>query len=330
MQKRNGISHGAALQVAALRRAGLQAELLDATAALRNPRFRIPHQAASAYVFHSGGPQLAAMVSSVLPQARHAWRIAYWAWELAAPPKDWPQPGSLVQEIWTPSRFARDSLARRFTQPMHVVPHAIPVAPQPRFRPDQPFTVLTMADSRSSYVRKNPAGAVRAFCQAFGPDSPARLLVKLNGKGVDRAELLGDAQAWPNIQVIDGFLDDDALRSLYLSADVLLSLHRAEGFGLPMLEAMALGVPVIATAYSGNLDFMTEVTGMLVPARTVPVHDTAVYMRYADAVWADPDEAAAAAALRRLAGDPGFYAVMAQAAYRAAEALATGWQLPPG
>ena len=117
--------------------------------------------------------------------------------------------------------------------------------------------------------------------------------MKLNGKGVDRAELLGDAQAWPNIQVIDGFLDDDALRSLYLSADVLLSLHRAEGFGLPMLEAMALGVPVIATAYSGNLDFMTEVTGMLVPARTVPVHDTAVYMRYADAVWADPDEAAA-------------------------------------
>ena len=88
-----------------------------------------------------------------------------------SPPRqrDWPQPGSLVQEIWTPSRFARDSLARRFTQPMHVVPHAIPVAPQPRFRPDQPFTVLTMADSRSSYVRKNPAGAVRAFLPGVRP-----------------------------------------------------------------------------------------------------------------------------------------------------------------
>ena len=176
--------------------------------------------------------------------------------------------------------FARQSLAQRFALPIHVVPHAIPAAPQPRVRANQPFTVLTMADSRSSFVRKNPAGAVRAFCQAFGPGDQARLIVKLNGKGVDRAELLGDAQAWPNIQVVDGFLDDDALCALYLSADVLLSLHRAEGFGLPMLEAMALGVPVVATAYSGNLDFMSEHSGMLVPARTVPVQDPTVYFRY--------------------------------------------------
>jgi glycosyltransferase involved in cell wall biosynthesis len=233
-----------------------------------------------------------------------------------------------VQEIWTPSRFACDSLAQRFAQPMHVVPHRVPAAMQPRIRAGQPFTVLTLADSRSSFVRKNPAGGVRAFCRAFGPADPARLIVKLNGKGVDRAELLGEAQDWPNIQVIDTYLDRDALRALYLSADVLLSLHRAEGFGLPMLEAMALGVPVVATAWSGNLDFMTPQTSLLVPAQTVPVEDSAVYFRYADAVWAAPDEAEAAVALRRLADEPAFYATMAAASFQAAQRLAAEWHVP--
>ena len=109
-QRHNGISIGAQLQVEALRRAGIEAELLDATPALRNPMFRIPHEPAGAYIFHSGGPQLAGMIASVLPHATAAWRIAYWAWELPSPPRGWPEPKGLVSEIWTPSEFARGSL----------------------------------------------------------------------------------------------------------------------------------------------------------------------------------------------------------------------------
>ena len=329
VQRQNGISAGARLQVEALRRAGVEADLLDATPALRNPAYRIAHAPATAYVFHSGGPQLAAMVASVLPQAKAAWRIAYWAWELPAPPRTWPQPAGLASEIWTPSEFARQSLARRFHLPIQVVPHA--VLPTPKRRtptPGQPFTVLTMADSRSSYARKNPAAAVRAFCQAFGQSPGARLIVKLNGRDFDRAALLGQAQSWPNIELVEGFLDDAALAGLFQSADVLLSLHRAEGFGIPMLEAMAAGLPVVATGWSGNLDFMTEHNSLLVPFTSVPVRDDSVYSRYTDAVWAEPDEAAAARALVRLRDDTVFYQTVAAEAFRSAEALALEWQIP--
>ena len=329
VQRQNGISAGARLQVEALRRAGVEAELLDATPALRNPSYRIPHTPATAYVFHSGGPQLAAMAASVLPLAKAAWRIAYWAWELPAPPRTWPQPTGLVSEIWTPSEFARQSLARRFHLPIQVVPHVVlPVQTRRTPSPGQPFTVLTMADSRSSYARKNPAAAVRAFCLAFGQSAGAKLVVKLNGKDVDRAALLGEAQSWRNIELVEGFLDDAALAALFRSADVLLSLHRAEGFGIPMLEAMAAGMPVVATGWSGNLDFMTEHNSLLVPFTSVPVRDQSVYSQYTDAAWAEPDEAAAARALVRLREDNVFYQTVSAEAFRSAEALVLDWKVP--
>ncbi len=329
VQRQNGISAGATLQVAALERAGVEAVLLDATPALRNPAFRIPHEAATAYVFHSGGPQLAAMVASVLPHAAGAWRVAYWAWELSAPPRTWPQPTGLVSEIWTPSAFARRSLAQQFNLPIGVVPHAIVPASRPRTRqPRQPFTVLTMADSRSSSARKNPAASVRAFCQAFGPAEDAKLIVKLNGKDFDRTALLGEAQSWPNVDIVDGFLDDAALLALYQSADVLLSLHRAEGFGIPMLEAMALGIPVVGTGWSGNLDFMNDDNSLLVPFTSVPVQDGSVYARYQGASWAEPDVGAAAAGLTRLREDGAFYHSISIQALRSARLLADEWRIP--
>jgi glycosyltransferase involved in cell wall biosynthesis len=329
VQKRNGVTKGAQLQVEALRRQGVDVELLDATPALRNPFFRIEHDQATAYIFHSGGPQIASMLSSVMPQAAQAWRVAYWAWELPSPPRQWPDPKGLVSEIWTPSEFAHKSLALRFDVPISVVPHAVLPSHSRRQRaPEQPFTVLTMADSRSSLQRKNPAGAIRAFARAFGGTAKARLIVKLSGAASSNDILPGGVGGDCRVEVIDSYLDDSALAGLYRSADVLLSLHRAEGFGLPMLEAMAMGVPVVATGWSGNLDFMSSQNAMLVPAREVPVEDDAVYFRYGHAVWAEPDEAAAAAALRRLYEDAGFYSTISEAAYAAAVQFARDWRLP--
>jgi glycosyltransferase involved in cell wall biosynthesis len=315
--RNNGIASGARLQWNALRQLGVDTELLDATPALRNPLFRVSHRPGSAYVFHAGAPQTASLIRSVLPHAATAYRIAYWAWELPDPAPDWAGCDRNVAEIWTPSAFSRASLVRLSRQPIHVVPHYIPVHPARRRRLDQPFTVLAMADSRSSLSRKNPDGALRAFRAAFGSSQAARLMLKLSGRDDELRALeasFGDLTAGGNVKIVKGHLDNNELTALYQSVDVLLSLHRAEGFGLPMAEAMAHGVPVVATGWSGNLTFMSAADSHLVPYTLVPVNDTSAI--YGGSTWAEPDLDAAADALRRLAEQPEHYARLAAAAHR--------------
>jgi glycosyltransferase involved in cell wall biosynthesis len=317
----NGITNGARLQFGALQELGVEAELIDATPALRNPLFRVPHRPGSAYVFHSGGPQTANLISSVLPHAAEAYRIGYWAWELPDPPPDWAGCERNVAEVWTPSSFSRASLARLLTCPVAVAPHHVPARPARQRDMTAPFTVLAMADSRSSWSRKNPEGAVRAFRTAFGNSPSARLVLKLAGREQERNALeaaLGGQLGGGNLEIVRGHLDDAELAALYRNADVLLSLHRAEGWGLPMHEAMAHGVPVVATGWSGNLDFMDDSDSCLVPYRLVPVMDASAI--YAGSTWAEPDTDAAAQALRRLADDPALYARVAAAAHRRASA----------
>jgi glycosyltransferase involved in cell wall biosynthesis len=327
--RNNGIASGARLQWAALRELGVDAELLDATPALRNPLFRIPHRPGSAYVFHSGGPQIANLIASVLPHAAHAYRIGYWAWELPDPPPDWLGCDRNVAEIWAPSAFSQASLARLVSRPIAVVPHYIPACPARQRHANAPFTVLTMADSRSSWSRKNPEGALRAFRAAFGGSPAARLVLKLSGRAEELQALeasLGDLLDGDNVKLVRGHLDDAALAALYRSADALLSLHRAEGYGLPLNEAMAHGLPVVATGWSGNLDFMDVSDSCLVPYRLVPVADASAI--YSGSRWAEPDLDAAAQALRRLANEPEFYSRLAAAAHRRASAATPRFPFP--
>jgi glycosyltransferase involved in cell wall biosynthesis len=206
-----------------------------------------------------------------------------------------------------------DSLGKVFDGPVRVVPHVATSKPMRPRDHTQPFTVLVMADSRSSFARKNPAGAVEAFRRAFGASADARLVLKLNGRPAEMSALSAEFTDLPNVTVMASFLDDESLAQLYRSADVLLSLHRAEGFGLPMLEAMAHGVPVVGTGWSGNTEFMTEQNSCLVPYRLVPVVDPAGI--YSGGEWAEPDLDAAADLLRQLAADPALYARRARSAH---------------
>jgi glycosyltransferase involved in cell wall biosynthesis len=334
LSRSTGIASGARLQWQALRRSGVDAELVDAAAALRDPRLRIPHRPGTAYVFHSAGPTTACLIRSVLPQAAAAYRIAYWAWELPDPPADWIGCDRNVSEIWTPSAYAQSSLSRISDRPVNVVPHTVTALPPRQRAADAPFTVLTMADSRSSFTRKNPSGALQAFRQAFGTSPSARLLLKLSGNPQQVQDLeasFGDLG--PNVEIIRGFLDPAAIEALYRSADVLLSLHRAEGFGLPMLEAMAHGVPVVATGWSGNLEFMDASDSRLVPYTLIPVKDAAAVYGGGpgSTVWADPSVESAALLLRRLAEDPCGYQRLATAAHRRVISTSPSFPFPvPG
>lgn len=310
-----GISQGARLQHAALLSCQMDATMVDATAALRNPLVRTTHRLSTSYIFHCGAPQTASLMRATLPHVSRARRVAYWAWELPDPPLEWRPNEALVSEIWTPSRFSAHSLASLFSIPVRVVPHRLPVH-TPRTRRDGPFTVLVMADARSSLARKNPYGAVEAFSRAFGDCKDAALVVKLTGHGPVADALAETLGRMPNAHCIRSYLDEAELAALYRSTDAFVSTHRAEGFGLPILEAMGHGIPAIATGWSGNLDFMSNADSVLLPYALVPVKDPQGI--YSGSRWAEPDIDAAAEALRWLRDDRAAYNSLAERAYQAA------------
>ncbi len=264
-----------------------------------------------AWIFHVNPPELVVALVSVGAEAfEQAFLAGYWAWELPQAPPLWLRRKTLLDEVWAPSAYTAQALRFGGGAPVRVVPHPVgagdEAAPRDAFRaalglPLDKFIVAVLFDFRSSLARKNPFGAITAFKQAFGDDPGVLLVIKAQRGDVApvlRAEI--QAVAGSNIRFIDEIWREEDATRLIASADALLSLHRAEGFGLTLAEAMAAGTPVIATHWSGNVDFMQGFEG-LVSATTTPVQDTQGI--YAGQRWAEPDIAQAAALLQRLRAD---------------------------
>lgn len=240
--------------------------------------------------------------------------IGYCVWELARIPDDWLAPLSLVDELWVPTEFVRRAFVDAgVSLPIRVVPH-IMTAPanlardRERFSlPENAFVATVVASLRSSLARKNPLAAVDAFRQAFAGEDNVLLVLKLGDAHLE-AQALAQVRAYigddPRIRLMLDTLDEDAMWALLASSDAIVSLHRAEGFGLVPAQAMLAGRPVVATAWSGNLDFMTDDSACLIPARQIPVNDPSELYVAPGLEWADPDIDAAATALRRLRDDP--------------------------
>jgi FkbM family methyltransferase len=188
-------------------------------------------------------------------------------------------------------------------------------------------------DYNSVFARKNPVAAVEAFQQAFaGRPAEARLTIKsINGERhpADRERLRAAAAGDERITLIEDYLDAAGVRALFAGADCYLSLHRSEGFGLTVAEAMAHGLPAIATGYGGTAEFLTADIGWPIPYRLVPVgQGNPPYP--ADAVWAEPDLDAAARAMREVVDDPELAARRGEAARKhvlttRASVTAAGW-----
>ena len=247
-------------------------------------------------------------------------RIGYWAWELEQFPLGWERFFAGYQEIWCPSSFTAQALAQRSPVPVIALPH-LPDWPslqtrtqvrrrQRQQRQGEPFTFLSLFDFWSTPERKNPAAVIQAFQRAFpiqNSSHPAvQLLIKASSAEQfpeQAAALKALAKGDPRIRWVEALLPQNQLDALYDQADAVVSLHRAEGFGLTLAEAMAQAIPVIATGYSGNLDFMPPGSAELIPWTPCRIQRTSGDYR-AGAVWADPDLEAAAAAMRRLATDP--------------------------
>ncbi len=238
--------------------------------------------------------------------------VGYWAWELPSVPESWRRGADFVHEIWVPSHFVADAVRPIADgRPVRVVPHPVALdfgeAPTPR--PDdagRPFTVLTMFDMSSGFSRKNPVGAIRAFRMAFEDDPSARLIVKCHSAAVypeGRRQMLDAAAGAANILIDERTFDRSQVIAFLRQGDAFLSLHRSEGFGLGIAEAMAAGIPAVATNWSGNVDFCDEGNGMPVPVRMISASDPQGEYDHREQFWADPDLEAAASHLLRLRND---------------------------
>lgn len=239
------------------------------------------------------------------------YRIGLWAWELDKFPGWLHDAFAAVDEVWTVSEFCRQAIARHSSVDVHTIPVPVPDVGKtaPHRRRQDPIQFLFAFDFNSVGERKNPWGTVEAFRRAF-PDPhanpPARLVLKaINGeRNPHAAERLRMAVATdPRIELIDRYLDTAELHQLYANSHCYVSLHRSEGFGLTIAEAMMRGMPVIATDYSGSAEFLDERTGWPIPYTMVEVgHGCFPYQ--ADAHWAQPDVDTAARAMRQIAEYP--------------------------
>ncbi|MGO9818857.1 MAG: glycosyltransferase [Acidocella sp.] len=253
--------------------------------------------------------------------------IGLWAWELSRVPAEWAIGAKFLHEIWAPSRFSAEAFQAIAPGRVRVVP--LPLVTQLPFAvagdraslglPADCFIVLSAFNLASSCTRKNPFGTIAAFKAAFGASQDALLVLKLTGIAHYQDDLaairaaVGDA---PNIRVMTETVSEPELRGLIAASDVVLSLHRSEGFGLIPATAALLGVPVVATGYSGNLDFMDPANSGLVRYRLVPARDERGVYAVPGAEWADPDIEDAAAWLQRLFNDAALRANLGTAGQR--------------
>jgi glycosyltransferase involved in cell wall biosynthesis len=227
---------------------------------------------------------------------RDRYTIGYWFWELAAFREEWVPFFGYVDEVWAASEFVRESYAAWSPVPVVRMPLPVVLPPVPPLGrahfglPPAGTLFLYMFDVSSQMERKNPLGAIEAFRRARFDRDGAVLALKFTNAEYDRAAVrrLHECADGLNVVFLDGYMDRADLCALLDASDCYVSTHRSEGFGLTMLEAMRLGKPVIATAYSGNVDFMTTDNSFGVRYRLVPLErDYGPYMRGAE--WADPD-----------------------------------------
>jgi glycosyltransferase involved in cell wall biosynthesis len=247
--------------------------------------------------------------------AKGSRNIIYPAWELERYPAEWAKHLQRFDEIWAPSAFIRDAIARTVTKPVVHMPLACEVRrrglrSRRRFGVrDSAYAFLFAFDFLSYVERKNPFAVIEAFRGLVKerPFQDVTLVIKTNNSD-RRPEMAARFEAAvrelrDHIVVIDATLSELEMKALIGLCDCFVSLHRSEGFGRGLSEAMALGKPVIATAYSGNMDFCNEATARLVPYALVPVGQDE-YPHWEDQHWADADVEAATRAMRDLVDDP--------------------------
>ncbi len=320
-----GLSQSARDIVEVIRHLGIPAEILDLPIfpereaekreQLKRP-LSFPKPASRLSLFSFNADFVPAIAHS-LP--RHCFEDRYiigtWFWETENFPPHHAAGLDYVDEIWVASQHIQHALQKISPVPVklytHLIhpPRLVEGSALPTILDNDRFVFLFCYDFRSMAERKNPAGTCEAFIKAFPevlPGGPLCILKSVAahpGHTMEFLDLQRRFRNRPDIIFIDGYLPAPERDALMNRADCYVSLHRAEGLGLTLLESMSLGKPCIGTAYSGNMDFMTPENSWLIPCRMVRVGPRH-WPFDADTLWADPDLDAAAAAMREAWSHP--------------------------
>jgi hypothetical protein len=314
----NGLGSGVRYMADGLAEAGVNFSILNRYAAsgsrsgdARYRKYETPQSGAPINIIHYNSDMLAEnMLAGGIGNFTGRTNIGYFVWETSKLGTAHKLGLSLVDEIWVPTEFMRELYARETSKPVlcmgSVVQPPAPKGARRDFGLSDDFMFLFTYDSASRQTRKNPLGVTRAFRQAFSGNEKVQLVLKTQNAaklgGMEKelyTELQKAAAEDKHIRIIDETFEAEKLAGLIASADAYVSLHRCEGFGYGMAEAMYFGVPVIATNWSGNVDFIKEDTAWQVPFKLVPVKPGEYhYAEEGGHEWAEPDLAAASRAMR--------------------------------
>ncbi|OYV41925.1 MAG: hypothetical protein B7Z81_00335 [Acidocella sp. 20-61-6] len=321
-----GVGEAARNTVEALAHAGITISLMDISEMTESPRGdydiieRFTSTTTKLYpitILHVNADQLPYVLANLPANIHTTTKIGVWAWESSEFPDKWCDRFDLLDEVWVGTKFMADSIAQKATVPVFTVPYVIKEdgvkdsrdwleSRVSDIKKDE-FVFLFQFDAFSIPYRKNPHAAVKAFLEAFTHDMPVRLLIKtINGKkSAGLIDELKDISIGGRVTFWDESLSSEDRFKLLASIDSFVSLHRAEGFGLSIAEAMLLKKPVLVTNWSGNVDFTTPETAALVDYTLKPLTQT--YGPYDEGtIWADPSISDAAMKMRRIFDDASY------------------------
>ena len=310
----SGVGQSARLCARSAEAVGLQARLIDCEELIEHDDPGLPdiEFARPVNVLHANADQVPAVAGFLGSRyLRDRYNVGVWHWELGELPDRWLESFAPLQEIWAPSRFILTAVAAKSPIPVVHMPHGVEIPTMGRTSrgdfdlPTERMLFLLMYDMRSFQARKNPEAAIDSFAKAFPSARDAALVIKIvNGASSpdDLARLKDRCRDTPGTILIDEAYSVERVHQLQSVCDCFVSLHRAEGFGFNLAESMLLGKPVIATGWSGNMDFMNAENACLVNYALTPIETDAGPYRSGQ-IWAEPDVEHAAWHMSRLAAD---------------------------